>query len=143
MVNILGCKKEPKINFCNLVEGCKIINEQHVLVKKAKDLNIPRQKCMKTKEELEKAIKDTIIKYKEIIFGADSPICMKCLDELQREHVIDKKEYEQKLIDDTVRKFAWDGLQKNIAMDGDTMIDRRTGEVLDPGVDYTYWKNKF
>ena len=28
---------------------------------------------MKTKEELEEAIKDTIIGYKEIIFDADSP----------------------------------------------------------------------
>ena len=28
---------------------------------------------MKTKEELEKAIKDTITKYKEIIFGPDTP----------------------------------------------------------------------
>ena len=36
---------------------------------------------MKTKEELEKAIKDTIKVYKEIIFGSDTPICMECLDE--------------------------------------------------------------
>ena len=28
---------------------------------------------MKTKEELEKAIKDTTTKYKEIIFGPDTP----------------------------------------------------------------------
>ena len=28
---------------------------------------------MKTKQELEKTIKDTIIMYKEIIFGVDSP----------------------------------------------------------------------
>ena len=42
----------------------------------AKKLNIPRRNCMKTKEELEEAIKDTITKYKEIIFGADSPVCM-------------------------------------------------------------------
>ena len=39
---------------------------------------------MKTKEELEKAIKDTIAGYKEIIFGADSPVYMVCLDELQK-----------------------------------------------------------
>ena len=25
--------------------------------------------------------------------------------------------------------------------DGDTMIDKRTGEVLNPEVDSTYWKN--
>ena len=63
---------------------------------------------MKTKEELEKAIKDTIAKYKEIVFGADSPTCMACLDELQKQQVIDKKVYDQNLMDDTVRKLAWD-----------------------------------
>ena len=28
-------------------------------------------------------------------------------------------------------------------MDGDTMIDKGTGEVLDPEVDSAYWKDKF
>ena len=28
-------------------------------------------------------------------------------------------------------------------MDGDKMIDERTGDVLDPEVDFTYWKEKF
>ena len=32
---------------------------------------------------------------------------------------------------------------KNIVMDGDTMIDRRTGEVLNPDFDSTSWKKKF
>ena len=36
---------------------------------------------MKTKE-LEEAIKDTITRYKEIIFGSDTPTCMVCLEEL-------------------------------------------------------------
>ena len=31
----------------------------------------------------------------------------------------------------------------NIVMDGDTMIDRRTGEVLNREVDSTYWKENF
>ena len=57
--------------------------------------------------------------------------------------IIDKKVYDQKLMDDTVRKLTGDRLQKNIVMIGDTMIDRRTDEVLDPEVDYTYWKDKF
>ena len=46
-------------------------------------------------------------------------------------------------MDDTVRKLTWDELQKNIVMDADTVIDRRTGEVLDPEVDSTCWQNKF
>ena len=51
--------------------------------------------------------------------------------------------YDQKLMEDTMRKLAWEGLQKNIVMDGGTMIDKRTGEVLNPEVDSTYWKDKF
>ena len=54
------------------------------LLELAKKLNIPRRNCMKTKEELEEAIKDTITKYKEIIFGVDSPACVACLDELRK-----------------------------------------------------------
>ena len=42
------------------------------------------------------------------------------------------------LMYDTLRKLAWNELQKNIVMDDDSMIDRRTGEVLHPGVDSTY-----
>ena len=67
----------------------------------AKKLNISRRNCMKTKEELEKAIKDTITKYKEIIFLLDNPVCKACLNELRRQQVIDKKVYDQKLRDDT------------------------------------------
>ena len=67
---------------------------------------------MKTKEELEKVIKDTITKNKEIIFDADIPVCLTCLDELREQEVIDKKVYDQSLMDDTLRKLAWDELQK-------------------------------
>ena len=28
-------------------------------------------------------------------------------------------------------------------MDGDMMIDKRTGEMLDPEFNYTYWKKIF
>ena len=61
---------------------------------------------MKTKEELEETIKDTITKYKEIIFGSDTPACMACLDELVKQQVIDQKIYDQKLMEDTVKKLA-------------------------------------
>ena len=46
-------------------------------------------------------------------------------------------------MDDAIRKLAWDKLHKNIAIDGDMMIDRRTGEVIGSEVDCTRWKNKF
>ena len=68
---------------------------------------------------------------------------MACLDELQKQQIIDQHVYDQRLMDDTVRKLAWEGLQKNIVIDGDMMIDKRTGEVLDPEVNSMYWKDKF
>ena len=68
---------------------------------------------------------------------------MACLDELRKQQAIDQDVYDQKLMEDMMRKFAWEGLQKNIIMDGDTMIDKRTGEVLGPEADSTYWKDKF
>ena len=60
-----------------------------LLLELAKKVEYTRQNCMKTKEELDEAIKDTITKYKEIIFGPDTPACMACLDELRRQQVID------------------------------------------------------
>ena len=52
-----------------------------LLLELAKKLNIPCRNCVKTKEELEEAIKDTITGYKKIIFGADSHACMVCLND--------------------------------------------------------------
>ena len=98
---------------------------------------------MKTKEELEEAIKDTIKEYKEIIFGSDTPACMACLDGLRKQQAIDQYVYDQRLMDDIIRKLAWEGLKKNIVMDGDTMIDKRTGVVLGHEVDSKRWKDKF
>ena len=105
--------------------------------------NMPRRNCMKTKEELEEAIKDTVRRYKEIIFGSNTLTCIVCLDELRKQEVMDQKVYGQRLIDDRIRKLAWEGLQKNVVMDGDMMTDRRTGKLLDPQVDFTYWKDNF
>ena len=113
------------------------------LLELAIKLNIPRRNCMKTKEELEEAIKDTIKGYKESIFGSDTPASQVCLEELWKQQVIGKKIYGQKLMEDTVRKLAWEGLEIYFVVDGDTMIDKRTGKVLAPEVDSTYWKDKF
>ena len=54
---------------------------------------------------------------------------MACLNEFRKQQTIDQHVYDQKLIDGMIRKLAWEGLQKNIVMDGDTMFDKRTGEV--------------
>ena len=87
---------------------------------------------MKTKEELEKAIKDTIAGYKEIIFGADSPVYMVCLDELQKAASHRSKSVRAEFDGWYGEEARLGRLQKNIVMDGDTMIDGRTAEVLDP-----------
>ena len=76
------------------------------LLELSKKLNILRRNCMKTKEELEEAIKDTITRYKEIILSSDTPACMACLDELRRQQAIDQKIYDQRLMEDTMKKLA-------------------------------------
>ena len=76
----------------------------------AKKLNLPRRNCMKISQELEEAIKDTIKRYKEIIFSSDTPACMACLDKLRKQQIIDQKMYDQKLMEDTMRKLALEGL---------------------------------
>ena len=68
---------------------------------------------------------------------------MACLNELRKQQIIHQHVNDQKLMDDTIRKLAWEGLQTNIVKEGDTMIDKRTGMMLDPEVDSTYWKDKF
>ena len=93
---------------------------------------------MKTNEEPEEAIKDHITKYGEIISGSDTPSYMVCLDEPRKQQIIGQKIFDQKLMEDTMRKLAWERLQKNIVMDGDTMIEKRRVEVLNPEVGSTY-----
>lgn len=94
-------------------------------------------------KDLQKAIKNTIIKYKEIAFIVDSPICTKCLDEIKKQQVINDKTCNQKLKDAHVRKLVWDELHKNTVMDGDMLIDMNAHEVLGPDVGYSCWKEEF
>ena len=82
------------------------------LLQEEKKLNIPRLNLI-YKDDLEKTIKDTIIKYKEIIFCVDSPIFIECLSELRKQQVIDEIVYQEIFMEDTVRKLAW----KNIVAD--------------------------
>ena len=113
------------------------------LLQLGKKLNIPLRTCMKTKEEFEEAIKYTIKGYNEIIFGLDTPVYIVCLAEFRKQQTVDQHVCDQKLMDDMVRKLAWEGLQKDIVMDGNTMIDKRIDVVLGPEVNSTYWKDKF
>ena len=76
------------------------------LLQEEKELNITHRNLVSRKYH-EKAIKYTIIKYKKIIFGVDRPISIKLLDELKKQQVINKKVYDQKLMNDALRKLTW------------------------------------
>ena len=59
------------------------------------------------------------------------------MNEPRNQQALDEIVYEEKLMEDTIRKLAWDSLwRKSIAMDGDLLIEKATGEVLSPEVDY-------
>lgn len=76
-----------------------------------KDLNNPRWN-LNSRKDLQKSIKDTIVKYEEIIFIVDTPISIKFLNELQKQQRNDKRVNRKKLMEDTVRKLAWDSLTR-------------------------------
>ena len=82
------------------------------LLELAKKLNIPRRNCMKIKGDLEEAIKGTITRYKKIIFNSDTPTCMVRRDELRKQQAIDQYVHDQNLMEDTIRKLAWEGFKK-------------------------------
>ena len=74
------------------------------LLKEAKALNIPRRNLMK-KDQLKQAIKDTVDRYKEIIFGSDV-ICKNCLNELKKQRKIDEYTRSKKLLEQTVQDLS-------------------------------------
>ena len=76
-----------------------------------KGLNNPRWN-LNSRKDLQKSIKDTIVKYEEIIFIVDTPISIKFLNELQKQQRNDKRVNRKKLMEDTVRKLAWDSLTR-------------------------------
>ena len=61
------------------------------LLEEAVQLNILRRNCMKVKQELEKAIAETQLKYKDIFFGNDASIYTECLEHLEKQQIIDKR----------------------------------------------------
>ena len=74
------------------------------LVAEAKALNIPRRNLMK-KDQLKQAIKDTVERYKELIFGSDV-LCKDCLNELKKQRKIDEYTHSKKLLEQTVRDLS-------------------------------------
>ena len=74
------------------------------LLEEAKALNIPRRNLMKA-DQLKQAIKDTVERYKELIFGSDV-ICKDCLNELKKQRKIDEYTHSKKLLEQTVRDLS-------------------------------------
>ena len=76
----------------------------NTLLEDAKALNIPRRNLMK-KDQFKQAIKDTVDRYKEIIFGSDV-ICKDCLNESKKQRKIDEYTRSKKLLEQTVRDLS-------------------------------------
>ena len=65
------------------------------------------------------------------------------MDELRKQQVVNKKVYDQKLMDDVVRQLALKHLQESDVMVGDMLIEKRRGEILNSKVDNMCYKEKF
>ena len=74
------------------------------LLEEAKALNKPRRNLMK-KDQLKQAIKDTVDRYKEIVFGSDV-ICKDCLNELKKQRKINEYTHSKMLLEQTVRDLT-------------------------------------
>ena len=100
----------------------------------------PVRTVWKQNKSLKKLWKTPLSYIKRLPFLLDIPICIKCLDELRRQQVIDEKMYDQKFIYNAVRKLALAG---KLGIGWRTLIDSRTREILGSEVDCTRWKDKF
>ena len=94
------------------------------LLEEANALNIPRRTVMK-QDQLKQAIKDTIDRYKEIIFGSDV-ICIRCLNELKKQRKIDEYTHRQKLLEQTVRDLSRQYLSDHCFHTRTSMADEMT-----------------
>ena len=103
------------------------------LLEEAKALNIPRRNLMK-KDQLKQAIKDTVDRYKEIIFGIDV-ICKDCLNKLKKQIKIDEYTHYKKLSEQTVQDLSCQYvsnhcLHRKTTIDGEMLICVGCGLVL-------------
>ena len=120
------------------------------LLKEAKALNIPRRNLMK-KDQLEQAIKDTVGRYKELVFGSDVS-CKDCLNELKKQRKIDEYTHSKKLLEQTVRDLSCQFVS-DYCFHTRTLLDEEITVCMDRGLileesevssemDYLYHKVK-
>ena len=74
-------------------------------------------------------------------FGNYTSICTECLNKLRKQEITDDRLHNQKLMENTVKKLAWDSLWKNEVVDSGLMIGKKTGEILGSVADYTFLVN--
>ena len=79
-------EKATELNKKSFLKEAKKFNKK-TLLEESKELNMTRRNVI-SKEYLQEAIKDTIIKYKEIILCVDIPICKECLNFESRKRLI-------------------------------------------------------
>ena len=101
------------------------------LLEEAKALNIPRRNLMK-KDQLKQAIKDTISRYKELIFGSDVS-CKSCLSELYKQGKIDEKMHSKKLLEQGTRDLCWQYVS-DLCFHARTSIDEEMTVCMDYGL---------
>ena len=102
------------------------------LLEEAKALNIPRRNLMK-KDQLKQAIKDTVERYKELIFGSDV-ICKDCLNELKKQRKIDEYTHSKKLLEQTVRDLSCQFdhcFHTRTSLDGEMTVCMDCGLILE------------
>ena len=104
------------------------------LLEEAKALNIPRRNLMKA-DQLKQAIKDTVERYKELIFGSDV-ICKDCLNELKKQRKIDEYTHSKKLLEQTVRDLSCQFVSDHCfhtrkSIDGEMTVCMDCGLILD------------
>ena len=57
--------------------------------------------------------------------------------------IIDERVHNYRLMENTMRKLVLDSVGKNLVVNEEIMIDKRTGEVLGREVNYACYKDKF
>ena len=98
------------------------------LLEEANVLNTPRRTVMK-QDQLKHAIKDTISRYKELIFGSDI-ICKDCLNELKKQRKIDEYTHRQNLLEQTIRDLSH-CFHTRTSIDGEMTVCMDCGPVLE------------
>ena len=93
-------KRNTKKISCNLPGVTKlIINEQDVSVRTCKKVDYTTLKLYENKGRAWRSHQ------RHHHFGSDTPTCMTCLEELQKQQIIGQKVYDQKLMEVMMRKL--------------------------------------